>query len=164
MPVTKPQLTVFGPSNNATVNLNQPFPITGQVTNPFVSREPVTIASVTVRVDGGPVIEANLTVVPDRTQTRVNFAASAQVTGGEDPHTVKVTATNDQRASATQTISVLTGPVVVPPPANYTVQHAYIDSIENVTVHEQNEAAVVTYSLSREILIRHQGRLQGFAF
>jgi len=164
MPVTKPHLTVFGPSNNATVNLNQPFPVTGQVTNQFVSGEPVTITSVTVRVDGGPVIETNLTVVPDRTQTRVNFAATAQVTGGPDPHRVTVTAINDQDASATQTVSVLTAPVVVPPPANYTVQHAYIDSIENVTVHEQNEMAVVTYFLSREILIRHQGQLQGFAF
>jgi phospholipase C len=163
MPVTKPQLTVFGPSNNATVRLNQPFPVSGQVTNPFVSGEPVQISSVTVRVDGGPVMEASLTILQDKTQTKVNFSASAQVTGGADPHAVTVTATNDQGASTTQTISVLASPVVLPPP-NYTVQHAYIDSIENVTVHEQNETTVVTYSFSREILIRHQGRLQGFAF
>ena len=163
MPVTKPQLTVFGPSNNSTVKLNQPFPVSGQVTNPFVSGEPVTISSVTVRVDGGPVVEANLTILQDKTETKVNFSTSAQVTGGADPHAVTVTATNDQEASTTQTISVLTSPVVLPPP-NYTVQHAYIDSIENVTVHEQNETTVVTYSFSREMLIRHQGRLQGFAF
>src|SRR5215813_7561923 len=96
MAVTKPQLTVFGPGNNTTVNLNEPFPVTGQVTNSFVSGDPVTIDSVTVRVDGGPAIEANLTVVLDRTQTRVNFSASAQITGGADPHAVTVTATNDQ--------------------------------------------------------------------
>src|SRR6516162_8917951 len=130
MAVTRPQLTVFGPRNNDTVNLNQPFPVTGQVTNQFVSGEAVTIDSVTVRVDNGPVIDANLTIVPDKPQTRVNFAASAQVTGGADPHAVTVTATNDQGISTAQMISVLTAPVVVPPPTIFTVQHAYIDRIE----------------------------------
>jgi hypothetical protein len=78
------------------------------VTNQFVSDEPVKIDSVTIRVDGGPVIRARLTVVPDKTHTKVNFAASAQLTGGEDPHEVAVTATNDQGASTTQTVFVLT--------------------------------------------------------
>jgi hypothetical protein len=108
MAVTKPQVTVLGPRNGATVNLNQPFPETGQVTNQFVSGEPVMLDSVTVRVDGGPIIKASLTVVADKTRTKANFAASAQVTGGEDPHVVAVTATNDQGASTTQTVSVLT--------------------------------------------------------
>jgi len=85
MTVTKPQVTVLGPRHGATVNLNQPFPVTGQVTNQFVSTEPVMIDSVTIRVDGEPVIKARLTVVPDKTRTKVNFAASAQLTGGEDP-------------------------------------------------------------------------------
>ena len=164
MAVTKPQLTVFGPRNNDTVNLNQPFPVTGQVINQFVSGEPVTIDSVTIRVDNGPVIDANLTVVPDKTQTRVNFAAAAQVTGGEDPHDITITATNDQEMLTTQTVSVLTAPIIVPPPAIYTVEHVYIDSIENVTVHEQGDTTVVTYSFSREIFIRHSGQLKGFAF
>jgi hypothetical protein len=31
MPVTKPQLTIVVPHNNDTVNLNQPFPVGGQV-------------------------------------------------------------------------------------------------------------------------------------
>ena len=52
MPVTKPQLTIVVPHNNETVNLNQPFPVGGQVTNQFVSGDPVMIDS--VRVDGGP--------------------------------------------------------------------------------------------------------------
>jgi putative DNA-invertase from lambdoid prophage Rac len=34
----------FGPDNGDTVNLNQQFPVSGQVTNQFVSGEPVTIA------------------------------------------------------------------------------------------------------------------------
>ena len=163
MPVTTPKLTVFGPSNNATVHLNQPFPVTGQVTNPFVSGEPVTISSVTVRVDSGPVIEANLAIVPDKTQTRVNFSTSAQVTGGADPHSVTLTATNDQNASTTQTISVVTEPVVVPP-STYTVQHFYIGSLENVTVLQQQQTVRVTYSLSRDFSIRHPGSLHRFMY
>lgn len=108
MAVTKPQLMILVPHNNGAVNLNQPFPVGGQVTNQFVSGDLVLIDSVTVRVDNGPVTEAQLTPVKDRTQTKVNFAASAQVTGGQDPHSVAVTATNDRGASMTQTISVLT--------------------------------------------------------
>ena len=128
MPLTNPQLTILQPHNQATVNLNQPFPVTGQVVNPFIAGEPVLIDSVTVRVDGGPVIEATLTPVTDKSQTKVNFAASAQVTAGEDPHALTVTATNDQGISATKTVSVLTEPVVVVPPA-YTVEHIYVDRL-----------------------------------
>jgi phospholipase C len=162
MPVTKPELTVFGPRNNDTVNLNQPFPVTGQVTNQRVSGEPVTIDSVTVRVDGGPVIDATLTIVPDKTLTRVNFAASAQVTGGADPHAVTVTATNGGGLSTTQTISVLTAPVVVPPPSVYTVQHNYVGSLEDVTVLQQGQTVRVKYSSSSDFSIRHPGALHRF--
>src|SRR5262249_51843432 len=63
-------------------------------------------------VDAGPFIQAALTRVPDKTQTKVNFAANAQVTGGEDPHTITVTARNDRGGAATQTVSVFTGSVV----------------------------------------------------
>jgi phospholipase C len=158
MPVTTPQLTVSGPHNGDTVNLNQQFPVSGQVTNQFVSGEPVTIDAVTVRVDGGPVIDANLTVVPDRTQTRVNFTASAEVTEGEDPHAVTITATNDQGGSTTQTVSVLTGPP--PVPVIYTVHHNYFGSLENVIVQQKGTTAQVTYALTRDIPIRHPGELQ----
>ena len=99
MPVTKPQLTIVVPHNNDTVNLNQPFPVGGQVTNQFVSGDLVLIDSVTVRVDKGPVTEAQLTPVKDKAQTKVNFAASAQVTEGQDPHSLAVTATKDQAGS-----------------------------------------------------------------
>jgi hypothetical protein len=114
MPQTKPKLTIFRPSNNDTIQLNQPFPVTGAVTNQFVSggNPVVRITSVTVQVDAGPVRQAVLTTVPDKTQTKVNFAANDQVTGGEDPHTITVTARNDRGGSATETVSVFTGSVV----------------------------------------------------
>src|SRR5262245_46374091 len=114
MPETKPKLTILRPRNNDTIHLNQPFPVTGQVTNQFVlgGNPVVLITSVTVQVDAGPFIQAALTRVPDKTQTKVNFAANAQVTGGEDPHTITVTARNDRGGSATETVSVFTGSVV----------------------------------------------------
>ena len=84
------------------------------MTNRFVSGDDpvVLITSVMVQVDAGPVRQAALTPVQDKTQTKVNFAANAQVTGGQDPHTITVTATNDRGGSATQTVSVFTGSVV----------------------------------------------------
>jgi hypothetical protein len=108
---TPPELTVFGPHNNDVVNLNQPFPVTGQVTNQHVSGEPVMIDSVTVQIDGGPLIDAPLKIIPDKTLTKVSFQASAQITGGSDPHTVTVVATNDQQLRATKTITVFAGSV-----------------------------------------------------
>ena len=68
------------------------------------------IDSVTVQVDGGPIIRASLTHIADRKLTVVTFKVFAQVTGGQDPHTVAITATNDQEISVTQTVSVFTGP------------------------------------------------------
>src|SRR6185369_14915415 len=110
--LTKPQLSIVEPHNNDTVILNQPFRVAGQVTNKFASADdPVLITSVTLQLDGGSVRQAALTPVQDKTQTKVKFAANAQVTGDQDPHTIKVTATNDRGASATQTVSVLTGTV-----------------------------------------------------
>src|SRR5262249_2064739 len=118
MPETKPKLTILRPRNNEII-LNQPFLITGQVTNQFVSGDDpvVLITSVTVQVDAGPVRQAALTPVPDKTQTKVNFAANAQLIGGQDPHTITVIATNDRGASITQTVSVFTiGSFPIPTP------------------------------------------------
>ena len=162
MPVSTPHLSIFGPHNNDVVNLNQPFPVSGQVTNEHVSDEVVLIDSVTVRVDGGPVIDATLTPLVDNTQTKVNFAASAQVTGGQDPHRITVIATNDQSGSTTQTVSVVTAPVV--PPPLYSVQHNYVGSLENVTVHQQHQTARVTYSFSSDFSIHHPGSLHRFLY
>jgi hypothetical protein len=107
-----PTLVVFQPQNNLVVTPNQPFLVMGQVTNPWHNpEEPVTIRSVTVQVDGEPLIEATRKIVPNKHQTIVMFKAFAEVTGGQDPHTVTVTATNDNGLSATSTVSVFTGPI-----------------------------------------------------
>jgi hypothetical protein len=109
-PPVPPVLTVNQPTPNAFVGLNQPFPVGGTVTDRG-GTEPITIESVTVQIDGGPLIDAPLKNIPDKTLTKVSFPASAKITGGSDPHTVTVVATNDQQLRATKTISVFAGSV-----------------------------------------------------
>ena len=112
-----PTLTVNQPPNNLTVQLNQPFLVTGQATD-VGSPEPHFIDSVTVQVDGGAPIKAKLTHIPDKKLTRFSFSASATVTGGQDPHTVTVVATNDNGVSVKKTVNVFTGPAFeVSPPS-----------------------------------------------
>jgi hypothetical protein len=106
---TQPVLTVTSPSANATVG-NKPFQIIGQVTDRGMP-EPIIIDSVTVQVDGGPLIQATRKIIPNKTLTQVSFTATAQITGGNDPHTVTVVATNDQNQHTTKTITVFAGAV-----------------------------------------------------
>lgn len=78
--------TVNQPTPNAFVGLNQPFPEAGTVTDRG-GTEPITIEPVTVRIDGGPMVDAPLKNVSDKTLTKVSILASAKITGGSDPHT-----------------------------------------------------------------------------
>lgn len=113
----QPVLTVSQPAANAVVGLNTPFQITGIVTDRG-GREPIAIDSVTVQIDSGPVIHAAQKPVSNKTLTEVSFHATAQITGGNDPHTVTVVATNDQQMKATRTFTVFTGqPFQVDAPA-----------------------------------------------
>src|SRR5262249_43875585 len=91
MPTTpvQPILIVNQPKPNSVVGLNQSFQITGQVTDRGGS-EPIMIDSVTVQIDGGPLIDATLKTIPNKTLTEVSFHASAQISSGNDPHTVTV--------------------------------------------------------------------------
>ena len=109
-PPAPPVLTVNQPTPNAVVGLNKPFLVAGTVTDRG-GTEPITIESVTVQIDGGPLIDAPLKIIPDKTLWKVSFQASAQITGGSDPHTVTVVATNDQQLRATKTITVFAGSV-----------------------------------------------------
>jgi hypothetical protein len=113
----KLSLTVSEPLANGAIKLNQPFPVNGIVLDQGPP-EPHAIDSVTVQVDGGPVIRATLQHIPDKTATRVSFHTAAQATGGQDPHIVTVTATDDQGASVRQTRQLFTGaPFQVDAPA-----------------------------------------------
>lgn len=103
-------LTVNQPVANSAVTLNQPFQVSGVVLDQGPP-EPHAINSVTIQVDSGPIIRATLTHIPSKTVTEVTFHASAQVTGGQDPHIVTVTATDDRGASVKQRREVFTGEV-----------------------------------------------------
>ena len=109
-----PTLDLLQPINNATIKLNQPFVVSGSATDRG-KPEPIMIDSVTVRVDNQPPTRATLTRVPNQPKTTVNFKASVQVTGGQDPHTVTVIATNDNGISQKKAVSVFTGPQVDAP-------------------------------------------------
>ena len=111
MPTTpvQPILTVNQPAQNAVVGLNQPFQISGLVTDRGMP-EPIMIDSVTVQIDGGPLIHANLTHIPNQTLTEVSFRASAQISSGSDPHIVTIVATNDQGLRSQKTVTVFAGP------------------------------------------------------
>ena len=110
MPTTpaQPVLTVNQPTPNLVVGLNKAFQISGQVTDRG-GVEPILIDSVTVQVDGGSLIHATLKRVANKTLTQVTFNASAQLTGGNDPHKVTIVATNDQNLKATKTVNVFAG-------------------------------------------------------
>ncbi len=112
-----PILTVFQPTPNLQVNFDQPFQITGQVTD-RLTPEPISIDSVTVQVDDGPLIAATRKIIPSKTLTEVTFHATAQISSGNDPHTVTVVATNDEGLKATKTVIVFaTTPFQVDAPA-----------------------------------------------
>src|SRR5262249_14741838 len=72
--------------------------------------EPILIDSVTVQIDGGPLIQAHLTHIRNKTLTEVSFRASAQISSGNDPHTVTIVATNDQGLRSKETVTVFAGP------------------------------------------------------
>src|SRR5438552_1302708 len=107
-----PTLIVDQPVDNLVVQPNHPFLVTGRASE-RVKPEPFLIDSVTVQVDGEAPVEATLTHIPDKTSMAYTYRAYAEVTGGQDPHTVAVTATSDQNVSTTKTVSVFTGPVFV---------------------------------------------------
>lgn len=107
-------LIVLQPTNNSIVALQQPFLVTGIVTDRgwFWRRQ---AESVTVRVDNGAPVEAALTLVLNQLGTTVGyFSTSAQVVGCEGSHTVTIKATNNRGTSATEQVIVLAASCVYP--------------------------------------------------
>jgi hypothetical protein len=72
-----PVLTVFRLPDNLVVKPNQLFLVTGQAADAGMP-EPHSIDSVSVQVDGGPLIAATLTQISDKKATRAAFEVSAQ--------------------------------------------------------------------------------------
>jgi hypothetical protein len=106
-----PTITISQPTKNGVVD-PKGFPVAGLAMDAGMP-EPHSINSVTVQVDNGPVTTCTLKTIPDKKQTVVSFNGTGSVTGGGDPHIVKVVATNDIGGTSKQAVSVVT---VAPPP------------------------------------------------
>jgi hypothetical protein len=112
-----PQLTITHPTNDAHVPPLQAFQVNGRATD-VGPPERHDIDSVTVQVDGGPAVDAQLVTVPDKTLSIVDYTAAVEVTSGTDPHTITVVAINDNQISVKKQIEVFTGPIFhAAPPA-----------------------------------------------
>ncbi len=99
-----PRLNIFYPRSNTVVTADQPFSVSGEATDRGMP-EPILIESVTVVVDDQPLINAHLQVIPDAHLTRRSF--KVMVHGLQPgPHTIVVTATNDNGISTTQNMKV----------------------------------------------------------
>lgn len=108
-----PNLSITAPSNDAHVAPLQAFLVSGQASDAGLP-EPHQIDTVTVQVDAGPVVDARLTQVPNKALSLFDYVAEVEVTDGADPHTVTVTAVNDNGIKATRQIQVFTGPIFHP--------------------------------------------------
>lgn len=98
-----------------------PVLVTGQATDRGMP-EPVMIDLITVQVDDGPPIHAELTVVhttpPELTTTVFDFSATVAIPDSLGPHVITATATDDNRLKATESITVWVGPAfAIAPPA-----------------------------------------------
>ena len=100
-----PTLIIESPSDGVAEPLNQSFQVSGQVTDKGMP-EPVMIRSVTVQIDGGPEVRAQLKHVIDHFVTRYSYSALAQIEGGSGPHTLTVTATNENGITASKTETI----------------------------------------------------------
>jgi hypothetical protein len=103
-----PGLRIARPTPNALVVPDQDFTVSG-IAFDRGWPEPTMIDSVTVRVDNGPEISAQLTPGQPGPQTVFNFEAQVRVSATQGPHTIRVTATNDMGRSATESVTVFVG-------------------------------------------------------
>ena len=109
--VTQPLLTLTSPAQYAQLAANEPFAVSGTVSEPL-SAEPPAITSITVQLDSGPLVHASFRPDPHNQNKKIQqwvFQASLIITGGTDPHTVTVVAKDDHQQSVAQTRTVFTG-------------------------------------------------------
>ncbi len=103
-----PGLNIVRPTPNSLVVPDQDFTVSG-IAFDRGWPEPTMIDSVTVSVDHGPEISAQLTPGQPGPQTVFNFQAQVRVSAAQGPHTIRVTATNDMGRAATDSVTVFVG-------------------------------------------------------
>lgn len=140
MPGKNPTLVIYSPAPNAVVG-SQPFNVTGLVTAPGMP-EPVMINSVTVQVDAQPAVHAKLKHVPNQHLVEVTYAATVQITNGQDPHIVTVTVMSDAGVPINQSVSVDVGPRFVEP--SLLIDLATIDKVDPKSDSVQKMASEIS--------------------
>src|SRR5215472_1325379 len=112
-----PNVSITVPAADAHVQPLQPFLVSGRASDVGLP-EPHQIDTVTVQVDAGPVVEARVIQIPDKTVSLFEYSAEVTVRDGSDPHTLTVIAVNDDGRTATAQRQVFTGPIFqAAPPA-----------------------------------------------
>ena len=102
-----PSVTVTHPAPGTVVAGGQLLEVTGRATGTG-GLEPHGVDSVTIRVDGGHPVAADVTQVPHQPLPSAVFTASVPVPPAEGPHQILVTAIDDigGRASVAVTVAV----------------------------------------------------------
>jgi len=85
------QVTVLQPHGDTVLTAATPLRVTGNATGKG-GFEPDVVDTVTVSFDGGPPVDASLTVVPKQKIPAVLFAADVRVPGEAGPHEIRVVA------------------------------------------------------------------------
>jgi hypothetical protein len=110
-------VTVLQPTSNAAIDPQQPLHVAGRAIGRGMP-EPSEADEVTVSVDGGSPVQADLTIVPHQAAPTKLFDASVQVPPDAGPHAITVTATFDsgvtKRASVLVLVSTATKLVITP--------------------------------------------------
>jgi hypothetical protein len=104
-------LTIQTPTNNSIVKLNQPVAVTGTVVVQVTS-EPIGLDSVTLQLDSGPPVHATVsrsTTNKNKNLIVFNYSGAIAITGGNDPHTLAVSAIGDRGAPVHQSRQLFTG-------------------------------------------------------
>jgi hypothetical protein len=99
-------VTVLQPTSNAIVDPQQPLRVAGRAVGRGMP-EPSEVDEVTVSVDGGPPVQAHLTIVPHQIAPAKLFDASVQVPRGGGPHAITVAATFDNGVTKHASVTVL---------------------------------------------------------
>jgi hypothetical protein len=99
------QVTVSQPHGDAVLTAAALLRVTGNATGKG-GFEPDVVDTVTVSFDGGPPVDASLTVVPKQKIPAVLFAADVRVPGAAGPHEIRVVATAASGATGTARVRV----------------------------------------------------------
>ena len=105
------KVTIFQPGSNTPVQPGQPVPVTGNATGKG-GFEPDEVDTVTVSVDGGPPVEAAVTVVAKQQVPTGKFAAEVQAPSDPGLHEIFVVATYGSGIRAGATVTVVVKPRV----------------------------------------------------